>query len=210
MAQTAAPATQAPTRGRQRKFTPERIQQIKNLAEQGTSREKIAELIGVTVGSLQVTCSRLGISLRRPKFVPEAGLLRREEPHSSGIAGDNPSCGDVPPQLTKEQSEESSRSGLLEQAQGSRAYPKHAKTAHEGGPGAANFAIRLQCGGRERTTELPLTQQVVRQLAFEAELRNMRIGELVGEVIVATLKKDLLQAVLEQKEPDKGRSTRRE
>jgi hypothetical protein len=57
-------------------------------------------------------------------------------------------------------------------------------------------------------TELPLTQQVVRQLAFEAQLRNMRIGELVGEVIVAILKKDLLQAVLEQKEPDKGISTR--
>jgi hypothetical protein len=36
----------------------------------------------------------------------------------------------------------------------------------------------------------------------------MRIGELVGEVIVAMLKKDLLQAVLEQKEPDKGISTR--
>ena len=33
--------------------------------ERGKSREEIAELIGVTVGSLQVTCSRLGISLRR-------------------------------------------------------------------------------------------------------------------------------------------------
>jgi hypothetical protein len=55
---------------------------------------------------------------------------------------------------------------------------------------------------------MPLTQHAVRQLAFEAELRNMRIGELVGEVIVAMLKKDLLQAVLEQKEPDKGISTR--
>ena len=72
----------------------------------------------------------------------------------------------------------------------------------------ANFAIRLQCRGRERMTELPLTQQVIRQLAFEAELRTMSIGELVGEVIVAMLKKDLLPAVLEQKEPDKGKSTR--
>jgi hypothetical protein len=53
-------------RGRQIKFTPERIQQIRNLVERGKGREEIAELIGVTVGSLQVTCSRLGISLRRP------------------------------------------------------------------------------------------------------------------------------------------------
>jgi len=53
-------------RTRQIKFTPERIDQIKNLVERGKRREEIAELIGVTVGSLQVTCSRLGISLRRP------------------------------------------------------------------------------------------------------------------------------------------------
>jgi hypothetical protein len=48
------------------KFTPERIQQIRDLVQQGTSREQIAALLDVTVGSLQVTCSRLGISLRRP------------------------------------------------------------------------------------------------------------------------------------------------
>ena len=58
-------ATQLPTE-RRIKFTPERVQQIKNLVEQGKSREEIAELIRVTVRSLQVTCSRLGISVRRP------------------------------------------------------------------------------------------------------------------------------------------------
>ena len=55
------------TRGRPTKFTPERLQQIRNLVERGESREGIAEILDVTVGSLQVTCSRLGISLRRPK-----------------------------------------------------------------------------------------------------------------------------------------------
>ena len=53
--------------------------------------------------------------------------------------------------------------------------------------------------GEERTTELPLTHDVIRQLAFEAELRNMRIGELIGELMVAMLKKDLFQAVLPRK-----------
>jgi hypothetical protein len=52
------------------KFTPERFEQIRNLVERGMSREDIADTIGVTVGSLQVTCSRVGISLRRPKGVP--------------------------------------------------------------------------------------------------------------------------------------------
>ena len=61
--------------------------------------------------------------------------------------------------------------------------------------------------GGERTTELPLTQDMTRQLAFEAELRNMRIGELISELMVAMLTKDLFQAVLEQKKPDNGVQT---
>jgi hypothetical protein len=83
-------ATQA---GRPIKFTPERIQQIKNLVERGKSREEIAELIGVTVGSLQVTCSRLGISLRRPTYGTGAGWLRRDEPRSDGVSTTSPSHG---------------------------------------------------------------------------------------------------------------------
>src|SRR5215470_18726343 len=65
MMQTEELATQLPTYGRRIKFTPERVQQIRNLVERGKSREEIAELIGVTVRSLQVTCSRLAISVRR-------------------------------------------------------------------------------------------------------------------------------------------------
>src|SRR6516225_8065554 len=67
---SAVPLTAA--NGRPIKFTPERLRQIKNLVERGLSREQIAETIGVTLGSLQVTCSRLGISLRRPR--PSNGL----------------------------------------------------------------------------------------------------------------------------------------
>jgi len=58
-------AKQLPTYGRLVKFTPERVQQIRNLVEQGKSREEIAELIGVAVRSLTVSCSRLAISVRR-------------------------------------------------------------------------------------------------------------------------------------------------
>jgi hypothetical protein len=49
------------------KFTPERIQQIRDLIACGETCEDIAAQIGVTVGTLKVTCSRLGISLRRPR-----------------------------------------------------------------------------------------------------------------------------------------------
>ena len=51
------------------------IQQITNLVERGKSREEIAELIEVTIDSLQVTCSRLGISLRRPRLDSGIRLL---------------------------------------------------------------------------------------------------------------------------------------
>jgi ribosomal protein S18 acetylase RimI-like enzyme len=47
------------------KFTPANVQKIKDFAAQGLSREEIAKSLDVTVGSLQVTCSRLGISLRK-------------------------------------------------------------------------------------------------------------------------------------------------
>jgi hypothetical protein len=56
----------ADPRGRRTiKFTVENIQKIKDWVAEGISREEIARLLGVTLGSLQVTCSRLGISLRR-------------------------------------------------------------------------------------------------------------------------------------------------
>ena len=63
----------APARGRPSKFTPERIQLIKDLIARGETCEDIAARIGVTLGTLKVTCSRLGVSLRRPK--PRPGLI---------------------------------------------------------------------------------------------------------------------------------------
>jgi hypothetical protein len=55
-----------PARGRRAvKSTPQAIEKIKKFVAEGISRDEIANRVGVTVGSLQVTCSRLGISLRR-------------------------------------------------------------------------------------------------------------------------------------------------
>jgi hypothetical protein len=54
-----------PARCRRVKFTPQVIKKIKEFVAEGISRDEIADRLGVTVGSLQVTCSRLGISLRR-------------------------------------------------------------------------------------------------------------------------------------------------
>src|SRR5262245_10819947 len=48
-----------------RKFTPENIARIKDWVAQGIGRKEIASRLDVSVGSLQATCSRLGIGLRR-------------------------------------------------------------------------------------------------------------------------------------------------
>ena len=184
MMQTEELATQFPTRGRQIKFTPERLQQIRNLVERGKSREEIAELIGVTVGSLQVTCSRLGISLRRVVFDNGMGLLRRGGPHNGTSTYTASRCGDVPlPQW-----------GPLEQPPAATPHEERTRTDKMG---LANLALRTKYRGDERTSELPLTQDMIRQLAFEAQFRNMSIGELVGELLIAIMKRDLFQHVLE-------------
>src|SRR6516225_12481443 len=127
--------------GRPIKFTPERLQQIKNLVERGISREQIAETIGVTLGSLQVTCSRLGVSLRRPPFNTGTGLLRRDEPGPNGTATHCPGGGSDSglSRLTKERPEQNSQSALVGQAQTPTPHQERLKRMNE--VGSANFAI---------------------------------------------------------------------
>src|ERR1700747_1123343 len=119
MMQTEELATQLPTYGRRIKFTPERVQQIRNLVERGKSREEIAELIGVSVGSLQVTCPRLGISLRRVVFNKGMGLLRAGgRPSDNGPSTYTASCrgGVLLPPISG-QPQQNSQSGPVEQPQ---------------------------------------------------------------------------------------------
>ena len=181
-------APRLPGRG-QTKFTPERIQQISNLVERGKSREEIAELVGVTIGTLQVTCSRLGISLRKPRFDTGTGLLRRGRPRSrNGASMSKPTNGVGAPHP-----QPNSESEPMDHAQDATPHQRREKTLDEG---SASFAIRMQYKGNERLTELPLTQDMIRQLAFEAELRGMSICELIGKVVVAITNRDLFELVL--------------
>jgi len=188
---TAELAAHVLPRGRQIKFTPERIQQIRNLVERGKSREEIAELIGVTVGSLQVTCSRLGISLRRVVFDNGMGLLRRGGLHSRTSTFTPSRGGGVPLPPIDEQPQQNSQLGPAEQAEATTPHEERARTDETG------LALRMKYRGDERTSELPLTQDMIRQLAFEAQFRNMSIGELVGELLTAIVKRDDLFQQLE-------------
>ena len=67
------------------------------------------------------------------------------------------------------------------------------------------FSIKIICGGEEQSTDLPLDQAMIGQLALEAEIRDMRIGELLAALIIAILKKNLLEPLL-QRTPNGGRT----
>src|SRR5262245_39930562 len=177
------------------KCTPERLQQIKNLVERGKSRDEIADILAVTVASLQVTCSRLGISLRRPKIISGVCYSTKHEPREKATVphptGDHD--GRIPLQPTEGQSQRNSQSEPGEPAV--IAAPEQ-QGATIPDAGAACFAIRFQYRGMERTHELPLTTHMIGQLALEAALRDVTIGELVAAIITAMVDRDLFALVL--------------
>jgi hypothetical protein len=50
--------------------------------------------------------------------------------------------------------------------------------------------------GEEKTTDIPLPSPAIEALALEATLRDLSIAELIGQVLVATINKDMIQKIL--------------
>lgn len=174
-------------RGKQSKFTPTNIRQIINLVERGKSREEIAEIIGVTPATLAVTCSRLKISLRRPRFDLGTGVLRRRR-------------SQVPNGANSHQINELQKWGALkttEQQPASNGEPiKDVATA------APDKAILAKNTISESPKfESPVSLEMVGRLFLEAECRSMRIGELLLRLILGIAEKGLFQLVLDSPLP---------
>jgi hypothetical protein len=53
----------------------------------------------------------------------------------------------------------------------------------------------------ERIAELPLTTHMIEQLALEAVVRGVSLGDLIAELITAMLSKDLIPQVLDNIDP---------
>jgi hypothetical protein len=138
------------------KFTPERVQQIKDLLTRGESCEQIAASIGVTVGTLKVTCSRMGVSLRRPRAVSVRQRVKLLSPRTTpGIARTLSAAGET-----------------------------------------ATFTISMKYKGQERHTALPLTPNMINQLALEALFRDQEIGELAKNLLASVIEKGLFEELL--------------
>ena len=155
-------------RTKQVKFTPEAIEKIKELVAQGASREEIASLLGATVGSLQVTCSRLGISLRR-KILHSGPTPHLRDPKGRVI----PAQGSVGVAYEQEQ------------------------TAAEVLPArSAKISIIMRYRGKEVSTDLPLTSHALGELALIAMLRDLSIPELVGQILAGAIENDMIKEIL--------------
>ena len=180
-------------RGRPIKFTPERIQQIKNLVERGKSREDIAELVGVTVGSLAVTCSKLGISLRRRTVNNGVSLLRPTKA-ASFARRSILECGrEASSHL--EAVATSTFNDVAATEAGTPSQEQEQAQAQADKMPSAQFTIRMEYKGVECTAELALTPDMIEHLVLEAEFRNLRIGELIRDLILSTVKNDLFRLV---------------
>ena len=152
-------------RGRRVKFTPQAIEKIKEFVAEGISRDEIANRLGVTVGSLQVTCSRLGISLRRIIF-----------PSCSGRRTADVRLGSVGIAHSREQKE----------------VPQPAARAAP----VAKLAITMRHRGKARTTDIPLSSAAIETLALEAMSRDLAPAELVGQILVSAINKDMVHKIL--------------
>ena len=160
-------------RGRRAKFTPQAIEKIKELVAQGASRDEIANSLDVTVGSLQVTCSRLGISLRR-KILHSGRSPHLRDPKGRAI----PLQGSVGVAYAREQKTEEVPQKVVSLA------------------GSAKIAIMMRRRGKEVSTDVPLTSRDIGELALIAMLRDLSVAELVGQVLAGAIKKNMIENIL--------------
>ena len=160
-----------PARGRRAvKFTPQAIEKIKQFVAEGISRDEIANRLDVTVGSLQVTCSRLGISLRRIS-------LSNGSRHTADVRGRSiPAPGSVGIAHVRQQKEVSRPTA--------RAAP------------SAKFAITMRHRGKEQTSDIDFPSRAIEVLACEAMSRDLDIARLIGQILVAATNRDMIQKIL--------------
>ena len=183
-------------RGKQSKFTPTNIRQIINLVERGKSREEIAEIIGVTPGTLAVTCSQLKISLRRPTFDLGTGVLRRRRSQVVNGANSHQMNGFQKWGVLQTMEEQPASNGepIKDVA---TAAPDTAMLGRTGISASPKLAVGMLYKGNDQTIESPVNLEMVGRLFLEAECRSLRIGELLVRLILGIAEKDLFQLVLD-------------
>jgi len=190
---------------RQSKFTPANIRQITNLLERGKTKEEIAEIIGVTPATLQVTCSKLGISLRRP---PSGALsapsrLRRSLQNGKTHDVQEQNQEKLPIEDAKQQNHTARRATPVDEEQ--TVVPLHPKRELTRKSDLCGVALTMRYKGEERIIDMPLDRSLLGLFALEAEFRSMSIANLIGQMLLSVAKNDMFAMVLEQS-PERANS----
>jgi hypothetical protein len=134
-----------------------------------------------------MSIAQFTISLRRPIFSTMTLLRRASRPYSNGLAMLNAIPNGVPSMPTIQPEPIASHGRLSPIGEG-----KPALDEASGG----RFAFSVQYNGQRRSTELPFSQNMIGKIALEAQFRDMQMCQLLGELITATVNKDLFQVVL--------------
>jgi (p)ppGpp synthase/HD superfamily hydrolase len=191
--------TQPPAHQRQSKFTEANIRQIANLLERGKSNEEIAEIIGVTPATLKVSCSKLGISLRRP---PSGALWRprnlRTASKKNGEIQEmhEQNHGKLPTEKPNEQIQIAQKAPPVDDEQAMlQLHPKREIASRSD---LCNVAFTMRYKGEERIIDIPFDRRVLGLFALEAEFRSMSFGSLIGQLLLAVGKNDMFDLVLEK------------
>jgi hypothetical protein len=195
MSELATLAPEPPSLRRGTKFTPTSIRQIRNLLERGKSKEEIADIIGVTVATLQVTCSKLGISLRRP-VNGEPASLKFMRPHPPNVVASVVKEGN----REMAPSGDSPQSAVLRPVEPAGEMPTPAAPKMTRAPKRSESSLTtltMQHNGEARTIELTLDRNVLGLIALEAQFRAMTMGDLISRLLAAVSNSELLAAVVE-------------
>ena len=65
----------------------------------------------------------------------------------------------------------------------------------------AKFEIVMRCRGKEKATDIPLSSPAIETMAFEATSRDLAIADLVGQILVAAINKDMIHKILRDEVP---------
>jgi hypothetical protein len=177
-----------PSEGQRRtKFTDANVRQIINLVERGRSAAEIAEVIGVTEGTLRTTCSKLHISLRPPAFDTGTGLLRHRRRRGS------PAGSTIIAQQTAPNGEVLT---LVEPATDQEPIAEPDAQPQAKDSPLATVSIVMEYKGQTHAAQLPLTPDLIGQLAIEAEFRGLNLVQLIATAVELLAKEDRFDVVL--------------
>lgn len=164
------------SKGRPVIFTSERMEQIRNLVERGHSREEIATIVGCTLGSLQVTCSKHGVSLRRQ---------RNSTSYNAAPVKRTPIAPDPIPVIP---GPARSAADVLEPPGGwPPGHPFHADDTTKGAP--ITFTLRINYGTRVYDIPLAIDGRTLSELACIADINGMKLSEMIARALVVGVRK---------------------